>query len=319
MERMLPSTLLTAYAFGVGACIGSFLNVVIARLPAGESVVRPRSRCPTCKHPIAWYDNIPLLSYALLCGRCRHCRQTIQARYFLVELAVGCLFAAFWVRFGLSFELVVWLPLAAALMAIVFLDIDHWWIPDVIVIPAMVLTFAAAWLPGRLSPVVALLGLLPALFVWGIAWIFEVVTKREGLGLGDVKLLALLGLALGPVDGLSVLLLAALQGSVIGVLVLLTGGHRTAASAEPPKNPATPEAAPPSPAPTPPATPTAAPGVAVAPPAPASADDDDWVPPPRAIPFGPFLVLAALEVVLLPEPFADLPQQIAAALLGLLS
>jgi len=281
MLELVPRGVVTAYWFAIGACIGSFLNVVIARLPAGESIVSPRSRCPKCRAPIVWYDNIPLLSYILLRARCRRCAAPIAARYFIVELLVACLYAAFWLELGWSFELLVWLPFGAALIAIVFLDIDHWWVPDVIVFPSMVFVLAAAFLPGRISVVTALVGLAPALAIWGVAWLFHLVTKKEGLGLGDVKLLAVIGLAVGPLAGLSVLLLAAVQGSVIGILVLLTGGHQSGA--------------------------------------PAPAEADDWVPPPRAIPFGPFLVLGTLEVVLLPGLFADVPRRVAALFLGWLT
>ena len=282
---MLPKPLIFAYVFALGACVGSFLNVIVARLPAGESIVHPRSRCPRCKHPIAWYDNLPLLSYLLLRARCRSCKAPIASRYFVVELLTAVVFTTFWLRFGWSLELVLWLPLSAALLAITFLDIDHWWVPDVIVFPSMLWALASAFLPERISPLLALLGLLPALFVWGIAWLFALVTRREGLGFGDVKLLALLGLAVGPIAGLSVLLLASVQGSVVGILVLLTGGHQ---------------------------------GVAPPPADPAEADEA-WVPPPRAIPFGPFLVLGAFEVVLLPEVFAGLPQKVAGLFLGWLT
>jgi leader peptidase (prepilin peptidase) / N-methyltransferase len=273
---------MTLYVFALGACIGSFLNVVIARLPAGESIVHPRSRCPSCKQPIAWYDNVPLLSFLILRARCRRCRAPIASRYFVVELLTACIYTACWLRFGLSYELCLWLPLSAALMAIVFLDIDHWWVPDVIVFPSMVLALAASFLPDRLPPLVALAGVLPALFVRGIAWVFALITKKEGLGLGDVKLLALIGIAVGPIAGLSVLLLAAVQGSLIGILVVLTGGHQ---SVEQPRA------------------------------ADLETDQEEWVPPPRAIPFGPFLVLGALEVVLLPDIFAEVPQLVTGLLL----
>ncbi|MBI3179247.1 MAG: prepilin peptidase [Deltaproteobacteria bacterium] len=275
--------------FVLGACLGSFANVVIARLPDGISVVSPRSRCPSCLTTIAWYDNIPLMSFLVLRARCRHCGARIRLRYFLVELLAASLCAALWMRFGWSWQLVMWVPLCLALLIIVFLDIDHWWVPDVITLPAMVFAFAASFLPGGLSWVAALLGAAPAGLMWVVAWLFERATGREGMGLGDMKLLAVIGLGLGAVDALSVLLLAAVQGSLIGGLVVLAGGHR---------------------------------GVATAAPAPESAaptDPEAWVPPRRAIPFGPFLVLGAYEVVLVPGTFAGLPQRISGWLLGLMT
>lgn len=262
------------YVVVLGACLGSFANVVIARLPHSQSLMRPRSRCPTCAQPIAWYDNLPIVSYLVLRGRCRGCRTGIPLRYLLVEVLGAGVAAALFVRFGLSADLALWLLLSTALIAIAFLDIDHWWVPDVITYPAMVLALAMAWAPGRLGPVAALVGLAPALLMLTVGWGFEKIAGKEGLGLGDVKLLALLGLALGIMDGFTVLLLAALQGALIGTLVIATGGHKSAA----PPMPQDP--------------------------------DDDWTPHPHAVPFGPFLVLATFEVVLLPEIFATWHQQL---------
>jgi leader peptidase (prepilin peptidase) / N-methyltransferase len=259
-----------AYITIVGLCVGSFLNVVISRLPENLSIVRPSSRCPQCKNPIAWYDNLPVVSWLVLRARCRHCKKPIPARYPLVETLTAGVFAAFYVRFGLTWELAAWLPLAAALLAITFLDIDHWWVPDVITYPAMVFAMACSVLPGRLGIVQAALGLLPALLLWGVGFAFEKILGKEGLGFGDVKLLALLGLALGLRETMALLFLGAAQGAVIGSLLLLTGGHEQSKAGAP---------------------------------TPAALADDDWVPPARAIPFGPFLTLAAFEVVLLPDIF----------------
>jgi leader peptidase (prepilin peptidase)/N-methyltransferase len=138
--------------------------------------------------------------------------------------------------------------------------------------------FAGSFLPGTIGWLAALLGLLPALFLWGLAWVFEKLMKREGLGLGDVKLLALMGLVLGPVGTVTALFFAAMQGAVIGIVVAATGGHK-----------AKPEVV----------------------------SDDGWVPHPRAIPFGPFLALATYELVLAPHVFENIPVRIAEAILGL--
>lgn len=272
MLAAFPEELLLTYVLFIGACTGSFLNVVIARLPRGMSVVHPRSRCPLCKHQLRWFENIPILSFLALRAKCASCSAPIAWRYPLVEFLMMALSAALWFRFGLSLEFMVWWPLSAALLAIVFLDIDHWWIPDVITWPAIVLVAGSAFLPGGLTPLHAAMGVLPALLIFAIGSIFKWGLKKDGLGFGDVKLLLLLGIALGPMSGLHALFLAALQGAVIGGLVAYGGGHESRAS---------------------------------------QADDlvfdDDWVPPPRAIPFGPFLVLGALQVVLLPDLFEALP------------
>ncbi|MBC7794000.1 MAG: prepilin peptidase [Clostridia bacterium] len=267
-----------AYFALLGTTVGSFLNVVVGRLPEGESIVSPRSRCPRCKTPIAWYDNIPIISWLVLGAKCRACKLQISARYPMVELLMGCIGAASFVRFGLTWELLVWFPIAAALLAITFLDIDHWWVPDVISFPCMAWALAGSFLPGAIGWKLALAGLIPALFLWALAWVFEKITKREGLGLGDVKLLAVIGLVLGPVGAVTALFFAAVQGAVIGIVVTMTGGHK--AAVEP-------------------------------------VSEDAWVPHPRAIPFGPFLALATYELVLAPDQFENIPVRIAQAILGM--
>lgn len=268
--------LILVYLAVVGLCVGSFLNVVIARLPAGESVLRPRSRCPRCMAPIAWYDNVPLVSYLLLRARCRGCAAPIAVRYPLVELLMGALSVALYVRFGLSWELLRWWPVVAALLAIVFLDIDHWWVPDRITFPAMLWAAGFAFAPDGVSPVQAVVGLAPAVCVLVFGWLFMKLTGREGIGLGDIKLLVLMGLMLGAWQTLLALLAASLQGALVGTVVTLFGGHRSAATP--------------------------------------MASDDGWVPPPRAIPFGPFLVLGVIEVLLVPG-LASLPFRLTSLLL----
>ena len=270
----------TLYFGLVGAVVGSFLNVVVGRLPAGESVVRPRSRCPRCGTQIAWYDNIPIISWIVLRAKCRSCKAPISARYPMVELLMGCIGAASYVQLGLTWQMLVWFPIAAGLLAITFLDIDHWWVPDVITYPLMVWAAAGAFVPDGIGWLAALLGLVPAAFLWLVAFAFEKLTKREGLGFGDIKLLALMGLLLGPLGAMTALFFAAVQGAIVGLIVMATGGHR---SAQPPQ-PA----------------------------------DDGWVPHPRAIPFGPFLALATYEMVLAPEFFAQVPWRISMALAPLL-
>lgn len=268
-----------AYTVLIGACLGSFVNVVVARLPNDESVVRPRSRCPQCKSMIAWYDNLPIVSWLLLRGKCRRCQAPISPRYILVETLMAGLAGALFVRLGPGWGLVAWMPLAAALLAITFLDIDHWWVPDVITYPAMVWALVTAWLPGQPGLLQAGLGLLPAVLLFSVGWAFERFTGTEGLGFGDVKLLALLGLALGLSDSLTTLMLAALQGVAVGAFVVWRGGHASAASKEP---------------------------------VPAALQDDaDWEPRPHAVPFGPFLTLGAFEVLLLPDIFSGWHHRIA--------
>lgn len=280
MSNGLFEPLQFAYITCLGACVGSFVNVVVARLPNRLSVVRPRSRCPQCLASLAWYDNIPIISWCMLLGRCRNCQKPIPMRYVLVEVLCAGLFAALYAHLGNTWPLLTWLPLSAALLAIVFLDIDHWWVPDVITYPGMLWALVTQLLPGERGIVWALWGLLPALLLYGVGFVFEKVTGKEGMGLGDIKLLAMLGLALGPSDSFTVLMLAALQGALMGTLIIATGGHKDASHG--------------------------------AQTVPAALAEDDWTPHPHAVPFGPFLALACFEVVLLPDIFGQWHTRLAA-------
>ena len=286
MEELAQSQLFLWYVVAMGGCIGSFLNVVIARVPLGESVVSPRSKCPKCNNSIAWYDNIPVLSWLVLLARCRQCKTPISARYPLIEVLMAILAGALWMKMGPTWEFVIWLPLSAALVAVSFIDIDHWLIPDVIVFPFILFVGAAVFLPGGVTPLDACLGLLPAALIFSVGWGFEKMTGREGLGFGDVKLLALLGIAVGLLPALNILLLSSIQGAIIGIaLRLFTSGHEAqksggGASLEP--------------------TESLNDGVEQ------NDSEEDWVPPPYAIPFGPFLALAGLQVILLPPELSDI-------------
>ena len=255
----------------MGLCVGSFLNVVIGRLPCEMSIVQPPSHCPKCKHQLRWYENLPILSYLALRGRCSSCKVSISVRYPMVEALMMFLSAALWMRLGPTTEFVIWWPLSAVLLTIAFLDIDHFWIPDIIVFPSLVLVGLASLLPGGLEPLEALMGALPGLSLWLIAYVYGALTGKEGMGLGDVKLLILIGAAIGPMGGLHVLYVSALQGLVIGSLVVATGGHKGADEES------------------------------------RVEFEDGWEPPPRAVPFGPFLVLGAFQVVLFADFFESLP------------
>lgn len=182
---------LTIVAFVFGLALGSFLNVVAARLPERRSIVRPRSSCPNCGYEIAWYDNVPLISYAVLRGRCRNCAEPISWRYPAVELAAGALAAACVAVFGLSFEALVASFFCLALVAISAIDAERRIIPNRIVIPAAAIVLAAQTAIHP-SPewVIAGFGASFGLFVLALAY-------PAGLGMGDVKLALLLGAMLG--------------------------------------------------------------------------------------------------------------------------
>jgi len=209
-------------AFILGAVIGSFLNVCIYRIPAGESIVHPPSRCPACGTPIRWYQNIPILSYLLLRGRCAGCRMRISVRYPLVEALTGLLFALIAFRFGPQYFVpVLWL-FAAALVVITFIDLDHQIIPDVISLPGILVGFLCSFFIPWVSWTDSLFGiLLGGGSLFAIAAGYELLTKKEGMGGGDIKLLAMLGAFLGWKAVLPIVFISSLMGSVVGIPLMM--------------------------------------------------------------------------------------------------
>jgi leader peptidase (prepilin peptidase)/N-methyltransferase len=221
-----PTALLT---FVVGTCIGSFLNVCIHRLPADESIVAPASRCPGCGVSIAWYDNVPLLSWAWLGARCRGCRTRIPVRYPLVEAATGGLALLALLRFGLTPWALLVFAFSAALLLITFIDLDHLFIPDEVSLPGIAVGLGASFLTGGVGPVNALVGaLVGGGILWAVAWGYERATGLEGMGFGDVKLLAMIGAFVGWQAIPAVLVIASLSGSLAGVAVMLAHGASAA-------------------------------------------------------------------------------------------
>ena len=215
-------------AFCLGASVGSFLNVCIHRIPADESVVRPSSRCPACRAPIAWYDNVPIVSWLLLRARCRRCGAAIAARYPFVEATTGALaLLALW-RFGPTPTSLVAFVFTAALLLITFVDFDHFFIPDEVSLPGILVGLAlAALLPDGIGLANAALGAaLGGGILWIVAWSYEHATGTEGMGLGDVKLLAMIGAFLGWQAIPMVLIVASLTGSLAGVLVMFAPAGR---------------------------------------------------------------------------------------------
>jgi leader peptidase (prepilin peptidase)/N-methyltransferase len=210
-------------AFAVGACIGSFLNVCIYRLPEDESVVFPGSRCPHCQHEIAWYDNLPIVSWLLLRARCRQCAAPIAARYPLVELLTGAFAVAVLVRFGPTVEGLVAFALSAALLLITFIDLDHFIIPDEVSLPGIAIGLLVSLLPGGIGLTDAFFGaVLGGGILWAVAWSYERTTGTEGMGFGDVKLLAMIGAFLGWQAIPMVLVIASVVGSLAGLLAIFT-------------------------------------------------------------------------------------------------
>lgn len=202
-----------------GLVVGSFLNVVIARVPIGLSVWRPRSACPGCATPIAWYDNVPVLSFLLLRRRCRACRMAIPWRYPVVELLTGATFALGFAIFGPTADFAVAAALLAALIAITAIDLRHQIIPDVITLPGIAAGLAASLLPGRGGWLDSLIGVA----VGGGIFLVIIVASGGGMGGGDMKLGAMLGAFLGWKLGLLALLLGVLSGGTVAVGLLLLG------------------------------------------------------------------------------------------------
>ncbi|HEY8515364.1 MAG TPA: A24 family peptidase [Candidatus Binatia bacterium] len=219
-------------ALALGAATGSFLNVVIHRLPLRQSVVAPRSHCTSCGRTIPWYDNIPVLSWFLLRGRCRACGEKFSIRYPIVEALTGVLLLVLSLEFGWGLGLAFAFYFVCSLLVVTYIDLDHRIIPDRVTLPGIAVGLLLALVAPaevRWSAVQAwALGvLIGGGVLWLVAWVYELATGREGMGGGDIKLLAMIGAFLGWQGVLVTLLVASLLGSVIGTaLMLARGGDR---------------------------------------------------------------------------------------------
>jgi len=238
-----------ALALAFGLVIGSFLNVVIFRLPQGLSVNRPRSHCPHCNKLISWYDNVPVLSYLILRGRCRNCKNQISARYPSIEMLNGVVSVLLYFKFGLSLEWGVFLCFSAALIVLAFIDLDHRILPDPITLNGiwlgvivsvylarpgysaslMMRLLHAAGIELANPHVIALIGSLLGAVVgggllWGVAEAYLRVRGVEGMGFGDVKMMAMVGAFLGAPLALLTIMVGSLLGAVIGLLFIQFSG-----------------------------------------------------------------------------------------------
>ena len=210
------------FFFLLGAIIGSFLNVCIYRLPREKSIVTPGSSCTLCGAPISFYDNIPIVSYLLLRGKCRHCGAAISGRYVLVELLTGLLYAALFSVHGLSVELAVGLLFVSALIVISFIDLEFRIIPDVLSLGGIVAGGVLCFFRPAFSYMDALLGIvLGGGVLWAIAFGYELLRKREGMGGGDIKLLAMIGSFCGIKGVLFSLIFGSLLGTLVGIPLML--------------------------------------------------------------------------------------------------
>jgi leader peptidase (prepilin peptidase)/N-methyltransferase len=214
--------LVIAAVFAFGAIVGSFLNVCIVRLPEERSIVRPPSHCPGCRRDIAWYDNVPVLSYLVLRGHCRSCGIRISPLYPVVELLTGALAVALWMRLGLTLAFAGYFVFAAALVTITFIDLDHRIIPDVISLPGIVVGLVVSLVSPLVTPLDAILGaLVGGGILLAVALGYQAIRGQEGMGGGDIKLLAMIGAFLGWRSVFLTLMVASMIGSLIGIAIML--------------------------------------------------------------------------------------------------
>ena len=213
-----------------GLIVGSFLNVCIYRLPRRQSIVWPASGCPSCGHALSWYENIPVLSYLALRGHCRTCRAPISVVYPVIELATSATFVVMFTRFGLQPLLAVRLVFACAMIVLFVIDLKHKILPNAITVSGIVAGFAASFLvpPGWFDSLVGVVAGAGVLFV--IGEVYFRVRHEEGLGMGDVKMLGMIGAFLGWKLMLVTMVIASLLGSIVGLTVVATrkGGMKSA-------------------------------------------------------------------------------------------
>ncbi len=219
-------TIAYTFSFLFGAVVGSFLNVVILRLPdEQQSIVFPGSHCPKCGTDLHWYENIPILSYLVLTGKCRSCKTKISAQYPIVELCMGLLSLALFNNFGMSFEFVFYFLFLAALLVIIFIDLHHQIIPDIISLPGIIIGFAGSFLNSQVSWQQSGSGILVGGgILYSIAFGYYLLTKRDGMGGGDIKLLAMIGAFLGWQSLLFVIFFSSLTGSLVGIAAMIKQG-----------------------------------------------------------------------------------------------
>ena len=216
----LPPVLAGFVALSMGLIVGSYLNVVVHRLPLGESTVRPRSRCPRCRRLIVWYDNIPVLSYLALKGRCRHCALDISWRYPSVEIATGLLFLTCWWVFPWP-GLIVAQVFCALVLALSLIDAEHFLLPDKLTLPGIALGLVGSFFASWTTPLQSLLGaLVGGGGLLALIGLWYLVRKQLAMGLGDPKMLAMIGAFLGLRQVPFVLLVACTLGTTISVALM---------------------------------------------------------------------------------------------------
>ncbi len=239
-DMQILDAFLSVVAFVFGTVAGSFVNVCIYRLPKEESIVKPRSRCPACGGMIAWYDNIPIISWLLLGAKCRHCGAIISWQYPLVEALTGTLFFFVYWRFGLALASPIYMVLCAALALVTFVDLTDWTIPNEVTVPGIPIgvgcSVIATYYPASglhiLGPfdVPVFNSLLGVVVGFASLYLLDKVSllllNKRGMGLGDAKLLAMLGAFFGPWGVLLMIIMGSIVGSIVGITSIAVQKHR---------------------------------------------------------------------------------------------
>jgi len=228
----IPEPVVGLYFALIGLIVGSFLNVCIHRLPLGQSVVRPRSRCPGCGEGIHWYQNIPVISWLFLRGRCASCSRRISLRYPFVELLSGFVVFGAWMLYGLTPAFPIAAVFALAMVVLFFTDYDHQLLPDAITLTGLIAGLAVAWFNpfldrtgwGAVWSAVSGAGVGAGL-LWGFGAVYGKLRGVEAMGLGDVKMMAMVGAFTGPVGVLFTIFGGSLVGAIVGIAMIPLKGR----------------------------------------------------------------------------------------------
>ncbi len=229
------SGLLALTAFMYGAVVGSFLNVCIWRIPRDESVIHPRSHCPKCGRLIAWFDNIPLLSWLLLGARCRHCGARISVCYPIVELLTALLFLGIWMKYGFDGRTLIYWFVAGGLILGSGVDLKFYILPDRVTLGGIIAGLAfSPWVPRLHGEATAVAGLTASVIgaaagffgLWAVAWIGGKVFKKEAMGFGDVKLMGAVGALMGWPGVIFTITISSLIGSIVGIALIGAGKRK---------------------------------------------------------------------------------------------
>jgi len=208
-----------------GSMVGSFINVCIVRLPKNESLVLPASHCPQCKKNIPWYDNIPIFSWIMLRGHCRFCHQKISIEYPIVEAITALIALLFIYKGGLKWDTFIYFCFSSVLVVIAFIDLHHRIIPNIISLPGILIGIILSFFLPNINPLDSILGILiGGGSLYFIAEIYRILRKIEGMGMGDVKLLAMIGAFMGWEPLLYIILISSFSGAIIGILFISIKG-----------------------------------------------------------------------------------------------